>query len=301
MRDILVNSRGKMAERIWIIGFGDIARRLAARLLADGRPVTGLVRRPEAAAELTDTGIEPVVADLDDAASLAGLEVDGCEVYFFAPPSSVDESDQRMRHFLAAIGGQTPRKILYISTTGVYGNSHGAWVNEQAATRPHTDRGKRRLDAEQQLQSFGQAHGVPVVILRVGGIYGPGRLPLRQLESGRSVLTDEDSGYTNRIHADDLAMICTVAMERGEGIYNVSDGHPGTMAQYFTDLAEALGYPIPERISLEKAREVLPAGMLSYLEESRRLDTTRLMEELKVELQYPDLASGIDSIKKGKA
>jgi nucleoside-diphosphate-sugar epimerase len=242
-------------------------------------------------------GIRPVVADLDDPASLAGLAVQGSEVYFFAPPSSSDERDHRMRNFLAAIDGQSPRKVVYISTTGVYGNSHGAWVNEQSPTRPNTDRGKRRLDAERQLLAYGSAHGVPVVVLRVGGIYGPGRLPLRQLESARPVLTEEDSGYTNRIHADDLAMICTVAMQRGEGIYNVSDGRPGTMAQYFTELAEALGYPIPERVSLEKAREVLPPAMMSYLEESRRLDTTRLMEELRVELRYPDLASGIESIK----
>jgi nucleoside-diphosphate-sugar epimerase len=287
-----------MADRIWIVGFGDIARRVAKRLQQQGMAVTGLVRRAEAAEALEAMGIEPVVADLDDVASLKALAVNDADVYFFAPPSSVDEQDHRMRNFLAAIAGQRPRKLLYISTTGVYGNSHGAWVNEQTPAHPNTERGKRRLDAEQQLQAFGQANNVPVVILRVGGIYGPGRLPLRQLESGRPVLTDEDSGYTNRIHADDLAMVCTVAMERGEGIYNVSDGKPGTMAQYFTDLAEALEYPIPERISLQQAREVLPAGMLSYLEESRRLDTSRLMDELGIKLEYPDLTSGIESIKR---
>ena len=287
-----------MTDRVWIIGFGDIARRVARRLLDQGKAVTGLVRRTEAAKELKAMGVQSVAADLDEAVSLMTVAVNAADVYFFAPPSSVDENDWHMRNFLAAITGQRPRKILYISTTGVYGNSHGAWVNEQTPTNPNTDRGKRRLDAEQHLQAYGARNNIPVVILRVGGIYGPGRLPLRQLESGRPVLTDEDSGYTNRIHADDLAMICTEAMERGEGIYNVSDGKPGTMAQYFTDLAEALGYPIPERISLEEARDVLPAGMLSYLEESRRLDTTRLMDELKVELQYPDLASGIESIRK---
>jgi len=286
-----------MAARILIIGFGDIARRVAARLLADGREVSGLVRRPEAAEELKALGLGPVVADLDDAASLAGLAVDDTEVYFFAPPSGSDELDHRMRNFLAALGTQRPGKIVYISTTGVYGNSHGAWVNEQAPTLPNTERGKRRLDAEQQLQAYGRANRVPVAILRVGGIYGPGRLPLRQLESARPVLTEEDSGYTNRIHADDLAMICTVAMERGEGIYNVSDGQPGTMAQYFIELASELGYPVPQRISLAQARKVLPPAMLSYLEESRRLDTRRLREELRVELKYPDLSSGIESIK----
>lgn len=290
-----------MSARVWLIGFGDIAERVAQRLVAEGQEVHGMLRRAERAEELKLMGVEPVVADLDDASSLDGLDLGGAEVYFFAPPSSSDEQDHHMGHFLQALADRNPRKILYISTTGVYGNSHGAWVNEQSPTRPNTERGKRRLDAERQLLAYGSSHGIPVVVLRVGGIYGPGRLPLRQLESARPVLTEEDSGYTNRIHADDLAMICTVAMQRGEGIYNVSDGHPGTMAQYFTELAGALGYPLPERISLEKAREVLPTGMLSYLEESRRLDTTRLKEELGIQLQYPDLASGIESIKASQA
>ena len=193
-----------MSERVWIIGFGDIAQRVANRVLAQGKSVTGLVRRVGAANELKAMGVEPIVADLDDAASLQAVAVNTAEVYFFAPPSSIDENDWHMRNFLAAISGQRPRKIVYISTTGVYGNSHGAWVNEQTPVNPNTERGKRRLDAEQHLQAYGQANDVPVVILRVGGIYGAGRLPLRQLESGRPVLIDEDSGYTNRIHADDL-------------------------------------------------------------------------------------------------
>ncbi|MBD3669908.1 MAG: SDR family oxidoreductase [Gammaproteobacteria bacterium] len=286
-----------MSQQVLIIGFGDIAHRLVQQLDADTAQIMALVRRNERAQELEALGLQMHLADLDDPSSLAGLEVNEVEIYYFAPPSSIDEQDHRMRNFLAAIEGQQPRRFVYISTSGVYGNSQGAWVDETTPAQPSTERGKRRLDAEQVLQAYGHRHGVPVAILRVGGIYGPGRLPLRQLESARPVLTDEESGYTNRIHADDLAMICRVAMERGEGIYNVSDGHPGTMAQYFTELARELGYPIPERITLDEAREVLPPAMLSYLEESRRLDTSRLVNELGIELRYPDLKSGIESIK----
>ncbi|MDH5184815.1 MAG: SDR family oxidoreductase, partial [Gammaproteobacteria bacterium] len=273
-----------------------IALRVAERLQKPR--ITGLVRKDEVAEKILSLGITPLVADLNESASLSDLDVSGDEVYFFAPPSQIDDTDHHMRNFLAAIKGQAPRKILYISTTAVYGNSHGDWVSETSPTQPTTARGLRRLDAEQQLLIFAERDNVPAVILRVGGIYGPDRLPMRQLQSARPVLIEEDSGYTNRIHADDLASICITAMERGEGIYNVSDGQPGTMADYFIALAEALGYPVPERITLDEAREIMSPEMMSYLEESRRLDVSRLLDELGMALRYPDLEAGIAQIKK---
>ena len=285
-----------MADNVWIIGFGKIALRVAERLQKPR--ITGLVRKDEVAEKILSLGITPLVADLNESASLSDLDVSGDEVYFFAPPSQIDDTDHHMRNFLAAIKGQAPRKILYISTTAVYGNSHGDWVSETSPTQPTTARGLRRLDAEQQLLIFAERDNVPAVILRVGGIYGPDRLPMRQLQSARPVLIEEDSGYTNRIHADDLASICITAMERGEGIYNVSDGQPGTMADYFIALAEALGYPVPERITLDEAREIMSPEMMSYLEESRRLDVSRLLDELGMALRYPDLEAGIAQIKK---
>lgn len=279
-----------------ILGFGGLARKVAEQCLSAGDEVAGLARSQTLATSLNELGVEFIPADLDRPETLAQLDVENRQIYFFAPPSRQDDSDHHMRNFLAAIAGQKAEKILYISTTAVYGNSHGNWVNEASPVAPTTARGHRRRDAEQQLQKYATENNVPVVILRVGGIYGPDRLPLRQLESGRPVLIDEDSGFTNRIHVDDLANICITAMERGEGIYNVSDGIPGTMAEYFISLAEALGYPVPERITLDQAREIMSPEMMSYLEESRRLDVTRLKEELGVEFRYPDLESGIRQI-----
>lgn len=286
----------EMKKNNLIVGFGGLGLKLAQQCLTAGDIVTGLARSESLSNSLKDSGLEFFAADLDRLETLAQLDVEKKQIYFFAPPSRQDDTDHRMRHFLAGIAGQKAEKILYISTTAVYGNSHGDWVSESSPVEPTTARGRRRLDAEQQLQKYASENNVPVVILRVGGIYGPDRLPLRQLESGRPVLIDEDSGFTNRIHVDDLANICLVAMERGEGIYNVSDGIPGTMAEYFISLAEALGYPVPERISLAEAREIMSPEMMSYLEESRRLDITRLREELGVELMYPDLAAGIRQI-----
>ena len=283
---------------VLIVGYGKLAKHILPILQGQGRQIYALTRRTELAEELSDSGITPLLADLAVPASLDVLNTAHQEIYFLAPTTRDDVTDRHMRNFLNAIQGQGPKKILYISTTAVYGNQHGDTVNEQSPTEPSNDRGKRRLDAEQALQKFAIENNLPVVILRVGGIYGPDRLPLRQLQSARPVLINEDSGYTNRIHVDDLANICVTAMERGEGIYNVSDGQPGTMAEYFITLAEALGYPIPERISLAEARKIMSPEMMSYLEESRRMDVSRLLEELGIELMYPDLASGIEQIKK---
>jgi len=279
-----------------IIGFGKLARWVADQLQTTEKNITALMRNKAMAESLQTEGIGVIYADLSEPDTLQSFDVNDKEIYFFAPPSRSDNIDHHIRNFLAAIKDQAPKKILYISTTAVYGNSHGEWVTESSPLQPTTARGHRRLDAEQQLAEFAEKNNIPIVILRVGGIYGPERLPLRQLESARPVLINQDSGYTNRIHVEDLSRICITAMERGDGIYNVSDGQPGTMADYFIQLAGALGYTIPERISLDKAREIMSPEMLSYLEESRRLDVNRLLGELEVNLLYPDLQSGIKQI-----
>ncbi|MBD3610193.1 MAG: NAD-dependent epimerase/dehydratase family protein [Gammaproteobacteria bacterium] len=290
-----------MSRDCVIAGYGGLARHMLESCLERYEYVTAMARSAAEDARHNKNGVEFLSMDLDEPSSLSALDVEHKEVFFFVPPSRRDDHDWRMRNFLSAIGSQLPAKILYISTTAVYGNSHGELVSEQSPTTPTTVRGQRRLDAEQQLQEYARRHNVPIVILRVGGIYGADRLPLRQLESARPVLLEQDSGYTNRIHVDDLASICLAAMARGEGIYNVSDGQPGTMADYFIALASALDYPVPRRISLQEARQIMSLEMMSYLEESRRLDVSRLMNELGVSLKYPDLQAGIRQIIKYRA
>jgi nucleoside-diphosphate-sugar epimerase len=151
------------------------------------------------------------------------------------------------------------------------------------------------LDAEQAMQAWSAQTGVPLVILRVGGIYGPDRLPLARLKQGLPILRETESPYTNRIHEADLAQICLAADNRGAAgaIYNVSDGRPSTMAHYFKAVAEAYGLPVPREVSLDEAQQVMSAGMLSYLKESRRLDNTKLLRDLGITLHYPDLAAGL--------
>jgi nucleoside-diphosphate-sugar epimerase len=280
-----------------IIGCGDIGRRVAARWRERGAPVAALTRRPASAKALTDLGITLVEGDLDAPESLAGLPTADALVYYFAPPPPRGTTDPRVHAFLAALDeARPPRRIVYISTSGVYGDRQGAWVDETAPADPQTDRARRRLDAENALRAWGREHGVAVVVLRVGGIYGPGRLPRERLAEGRPVLREAECGYTNRIHTDDLAEVCIAAAERGEAdaLYNASDGKPGTMTGYFNAVADRLGLPRPPAISMAEAQERLSPAMLSYLTESRRLDNRRMREELGVRLRYPELASGLE-------
>jgi nucleoside-diphosphate-sugar epimerase len=283
-------------DTILIIGCGDIGRRVSRLALAENRAVHGVVRSVESAAGLEKLGIITIIATLDDPATLGELPTKGATVFYFAPPPGGGVTDPRARNFCAAIQpGAEPRKIIYMSTSGVYGDSGGELVTEETPPDPQTTRGKRRLDAENAFREWGTARRVAIVILRVTGIYGPGRLPVSQLESGQPLLDERLAPLTNRIHAADLAQVCLAAAARGKDgeIFNVSDGHPTTMTHYFNMAADLLGHPRPRQVSLEEARQVMSPLMLSYMSESRRLDSSRMLARLGITLRYPDLDSGL--------
>lgn len=287
-------------QSVFIIGCGDIGGLVAGKWLEQGGNVTALARSEASAARLQGLGIKTVDGDLDRPGSLTNLPLGGGLVYYFAPPSPQHDGDPRMEHFLAALQpGQLPRRIVYISTSGVYGDTGGDWVTEESPANPQTARARRRLAAETTLRELGRAKGVEVIILRVGGIYGPGRLPLERLQKGLPVLNEAECGYTNRIHAEDLARICLAAAEKGrsDNIYNVTDGHPGNMTQYFYAVADAVGLPRPPALPMSEAKQQLSPAMLSYLTESRRMDNRKLLREFAISLEYPDLASGLAGVR----
>ena len=258
--------------------------------------MTALARSEKSFVLLRAHGLQAVRGDLDNPASLATLPVQGALIYYFAPPPSMGTIDPRMKNFLNVITDATsPARIVLISTSGVYGDCQGEWVTEDRPSRPDADRARRRLDAEQQLSAWGEAHAVTVVILRVPGIYGPGRLPEKRLRAGEPVLREQESPWSNRVHIDDLVRACLAAGQRGRpnAVYNISDGHPTTMTDYFNRVADALGLERPPQITLAQARAELSEGMQSYLAESKRLDNRRMREELGVEPRYPNLTQGL--------
>ena len=285
-------------ESVLIVGCGHVGRRVAVSLHARGQHVTGLVRSTTSAAQLRELGIDALCLDLDDSASPMPRSGKFGAVCYLAPPPSTGVQDTRMRGFLESLDKTSPpRRIVYISTSAVYGDCRGDWITEDQPLQPATDRGRRRLDAERQLQAWAARHGVEWVILRVPGIYGPGKLPLERLRKGLPVLREAEAPYTNRIHADDLATICVAALDSDHHntVYNVSDGHPSTMTDYFFRVADAAGLPRPPVVSREEAQQVLSAGMLSFLQDSRRMSNQKLLRDLRVTLRYPDLDTGLQS------
>ena len=289
-----ISARSKTLDTVLIIGYGDIGQRVATLCLQRGWRVNALTRQVVAARQLSAQGLIGYAGDLDHPETLSALPTADSLVFYFAPPPPYGTDEPRLRTFLSAIPlASPPRKIIYISTSGVYGDHHGAWVSETSPVNPGTDRARRRLAAENLLREWEPRSGTPAVILRVGGIYGPGRLPVERLRQGAPVLREQECGYTNRIHADDLATVCMAAAERGHGVYNVSDGHPSTMTDYFSRVADLYGLPQPTQISLEQAQRQLGKEMLSYLAESRRLDNRRMLNELGINLRYPTLVDGL--------
>ena len=289
-------------KKICISGCGDIGQRVAKLYLDEATQsnteieVYGLIRRQEVRHQLQEMGIKPVIADLDQPDLLPALPNEDSVLFHFAPPPSTGQTDPRFRALLAAYEKSgLPSKVVLLSTTAVYGDCHGNWIDESEPVNPQTDRGKRRLDAETALRKWAEDHQVKYVILRVSGIYGPGRLPIERLKKGLPILREDQAPFSNRIHQDDLAMVCVAAADLAPSgaIYNVCDGHPGTMSHYFKSVAAALGLPLPPEIDMKQAQKELSAGMLSYLKESRRINNTKLIDELGVHLQYPDLTTGL--------
>ena len=288
----MICTKIKRAESALIIGCGDIGLRLA-RLWqqADGGRLHALTHSAERCSLLEAAGITPLYGDLDHPDNLPPLpEVD--TLFYFAPPPGQGSDDPRMDGLLKRLSN-APKKFVYISTSGVYGDCQGKVIDEHQPVNPGADRSRRRLAAERSMRSWADANACDWVILRVSGIYGPGRLPLARLAAGMAVLRPEIAPYSNRIHSDDLAQACLAAAAPGkQGIFNISDGCQTTMSEYFITIARLAGLPAPELLSREEAETRLSPEMLSYLNESRRMSNHKMVEELGVTLRHADLESG---------
>jgi len=287
-------------ERLLIIGCGDIARRALPELQRRYR-VAALVRSSDRA--LADSGVELIEGDLDDAGALATLAGRAERIVHLAPPANGGPLDLRTRNLLAALapqgrGAMLPQRFVYLSTSGVYGDCAGEWVEETRAPNPRTERARRRLDAERALGEWGERNKIETVILRVPGIYASDRLPLDRLIRGTPALAAEEDVYTNHIHADDLAGILVAALEStgARGVYNASDDGPMKMGDFFDLVADRAGLARPPRISREEAVRRVSPELLSFMSESRRLVNRRMKAELGVRLRYPTVADGVPAM-----
>ena len=284
--------------RVLIVGHGDVGARVA-RLLAPRVRVLALTREAARAPALRAPGVQPLVGDLDAAASLRRLAGLATHVVHLAPPPAEGEGDPRTKALLRALARRSaPVALVYGSTSGVYGDCAGALVDENRALRPQTARARRRVAAESQVRAFGRAFGVRASVLRIPGIYAPDRVggtPRERLLRGTPVLAPEDDVFTNHIHADDLARACVAALWRGkpQRVVHASDDSQLRMGDYFDLAADLYGLPRPPRTSRAEAQAQLPPALLSFMSESRRLDNRRLKRELRLRLRHATPATGL--------
>ena len=294
----LMQSFGK--PRILIIGCGDIGLRVAKQLCRNYR-VFALTSQQSRFSELRGIGITPILGDLDKPETLWRLSGLAETVIHLAPPQNIGHRDSRTRNLtrILAQGPASLSRLIYVSTTGVYGDHKGGRVSEITPVNPQSERAKRRVDAERVLRLWGPAHGVAVTILRVPGIYAANRLPVERLQARTPALISDEDAYSNHIQSDDLARLVCAAVYHGkpQRVINACDGGETKMGDYFDEVADAFGLERPARMPAAELQKIVSPMLWSFMRESRRVTNTRL-PELKTPLRYPSVAEFLKTISK---
>lgn len=287
MRNLNIQKIGR--PRLLIVGCGDVGMRLLPLLTPHFR-VFATTSQPSRRVELRALGAVPLVADLDQPASLRRLGGLAQLVVHLAPPPADGVLDSRTRNLTAILPEHG--RMVYVSTTGVYGDCGGALFDESRPVAPRNPRALRRVDAEQVLRRWARRTQASLSILRVPGIYGADRLPLKRLQQGTPALIEADDVYTNHIHADDLAAIIARALFSAlpNRVYHAVDDSDMKMGQYFDAVADAFGLARPPRLPRAQLQQVVTPALLSFMSESRRLRNDRIKRELGVRLRYATVA-----------
>ncbi len=280
-----------MSVRILVVGAG-----LVARYVFQEKPtatqVFPLCRSDERMSQWSSLGATPVRANLDHPDSFQGLQVGWGAVFYLAPPSGLMAIDERLKWFLSNLSQSEilPRHLIYMSTTGVYGSSEGAWVTEVTPVNPESERAQRRVWAERYLRHWALKNKVSLVILRAPGIYDEERLPKEGLRMGTLPvpLLDQDP-WSNHIHAHDLARMVWMAYWKGlpNRIYNACDLSQLTVGTYYELCARYLALPAPIRLPREELRAIISPMRWSFLRESRRIYPARVVQEWGFQWLYP--------------
>jgi len=292
------STRRARRPRLLIVGCGDVGLRVL-RLLRGRWQVFALTSSPARCAPLRSAGAVPLQGNLDDAPSLARLAPLADAVLHLAPPPSQGTRDGRTLALLRALarGGRVQR-LVYASTSGVYGDCGGAWVHETRPPNPLTERARRRVDAEASVRAYARALRVRATVLRVPGIYAldrEGGDPRERVRRGTPALVPGDDVFTNHIHADDLARACVLALLRGPAprTVHVNDDGALPLGDHLDRIADRCGLPRVARVTRAQAAQQLSPAQMSFLSESRRLDNGRMKRELRLVLRYPDVEDAL--------
>ncbi len=302
-RPMLIAGCGDVGLRLLGLSAGPAAvRRRRLRIVAT-------CRRTEQAERIRQLGGTPLMGDLTNKRvlrRLAALAKAG--IIWMAPPPAHGETDPASRHMLHALGANAARhatvgiSVVYVSTTGVYGDRGGQWTDENTPARPANARAVRRVDAENAWRGrtlTGQNHRAQflqqlraVTVLRAPGIYAADRLPIDRIKAGTPAIEPSDDSWSNHIHADDLARLAWRAVFRQSGrrVINAVDDEPMRMGEYFDLVADRFGLPRPPRLPRQTVKGMVSPMMWSFMNESRRLKNRRL-RELGIRLRYPTVSS----------
>ncbi len=273
-----------------VVGCGYTGRRLLRSHMGESNRLFALTNQTEVKLK----NIESVNINLDESGFGKIPIPENSLIYYLVPPSPFDKPEARVRNFLENGLTHPPKRLVLVSTTGVYGNCNGAWVSEDTPVNPQTDRAYRRQVVEQYCEKYSESFSVSLVVLRVAGIYGVGRLPIERIRNGLVLPSKDAIGYSNRIHVDDLVQVCRASgLASACGVLNVADGHPMLMSDYFNLVAEIWGLPPVEHLTEEAPPIDLSNMFKSYLQESRKIDNRRMLENLKIKLFYPDPRDGL--------
>jgi nucleoside-diphosphate-sugar epimerase len=295
-KDIRKTGKPRFARpRLLIVGCGDIGMRLLPLVRTRFR-VFAVTSQASRCNELRDAGAVPVIADLDRPASLARIARLARIVVHLVPPQSDGAQDRRTRNLTAILPDHA--QMVYVSTTGVYGDCGGALVDETRQVDPKSMRAGRRVDAERLLRNWARRSGSHLAILRVPGIYAADRLPIERLKKGTPALLPDEDVFTNHIHADDLAHIIKMALFRSLPcrIYHAVDDSDMKMGEYFDTVADAFRLPKPPRLPRGELRNAVSPMLLSFMSESRRLTNRRIKAELGVRLRYPRVRDALSEM-----
>ncbi len=283
---------GRYSET-FIVGCGYTGKSLAQSIRPKIEKVTAVTNQ----SKIHIQGVKSVRINLDQVATSCLSIGKKSLIFYLVPPPNQGSIDTRIRNFLDRVILGLPRRLVLISTTGVYGNCSGNWIDESTRVNPDSSRAIRRLNSERFAQKWAESLGVELTIIRVAGIYGPQRIPVQRIKQGFVLPPKEDVGYTNRIHVDDLVQVCLAAARyEACGLFNAADGTPMRMNDYYKLVAEIWGLPAIVESSKPRDLEHISSMMWSFLRSSKRIDNRRIRLELGVDLLYPHPRLGLEAI-----
>lgn len=280
-------------KTILIFGYGYTARVIGQELLSEGWRVIGTTRSADKAAVMNADGVEAILwpaENINEALTAA------THILLSAAPSEGGDP------VLAALSGEIRQRaaqyewVGYLSTTAVYGDREGGWVDETSPLSPATRRGQLRADAEQAWLDLGAETGLPVHIFRLAGIYGPGRGPFAKVRAGTARRIIKKGQVFSRTHVEDIAQVlrASIAAPNAGAIYNVCDNNPAPPQEVIAEAARMLNLPLPKAVDFETA-EMTPMAR-SFYAESKKVSNRRILEELGITLKYPNYRSGLNAL-----